>query len=596
MKSAKYLALQQQLSKGWNTWSYGSMLTQVLLPEGLAVKVNFRQSFIGIPNDPSFFIGDAVVDKSELIKPIAHTVDGSYTELIVNKWHGNTIRVQSATNNNELFVLITPVINSPDIHYNIELEAGILWNGSGTVTKNKNFLLAKIERKSISIQSTNKTLDAYHTYLSPYLICKGDTTTAFYTGNKKSLKEIEALIARAKRKYEGDANAYGDLSEAFKGIETVLGWNTIYDAEQKRIITPVSRGWNKAWQGFVLFEWDTYFASYLFGLFNKDYAYSNAIAVTKGINKLGHIGHWQMPGHHAAEGMSQPPVGSMICWKLYDKYHDKWFLSEVYKELLTWNKWWFDNRMNHGKLSWGGWKNAEPQIAAWESGMDNSPMYEDIRMIHNGNSSLQNLWDVGLNSLYVNDCKNLKKMAMVLGKTSDLDELSRRELLITKSVEELWNENEGIFLNKYVDSANSYRLSPTLFYPMLAGIATKKQAEKMVKEHYYNNKEFYSDLIMPSISFNDKSFDNQYWRGSIWPPLNFMVYLGLRDYDPKAATILAEKSYMLFTKAWAEHNAVFENINSLKGVQDIKDQVNCDPFYHWGALMGIMQFLDKGKY
>ena len=118
----------------------------------------------------------------------------------------------------------------------------------------------------------------------------------------------------------------------------------------------------------------------------------------------------------------------------------------------------------------------------------------------------------------------------------------------------------------------------------------------MLKEHFYNPNEFYSEYLLPSCAFNDVSYDNNYWRGAIWGPMNFLVYLGLRNYDQKAASELAEKSYKMFIEAWQKHGAVFENINSQKGVENRKDQLNCDPFYHWGALMGIMKFMEKGKY
>ena len=76
-------------------------------------------------------------------------------------------------------------------------------------------------------------------------------------------------------------NSFGKLAEAFKAMQTILAWNTIYDAPNNRAITPVSRFWNHTWGGFVLFDWDTYFASYMLAMFNKDLAYANAIEITK---------------------------------------------------------------------------------------------------------------------------------------------------------------------------------------------------------------------------------------------------------------------------------------------------------------------------
>jgi hypothetical protein len=594
--SQNYLDIQTRLAQGWNTWSYGSMLTHVLLPEGLSMQINLRQSFIGTPGDRKFFISEFNSDTSGLVRPIAHSFDGSYTELLINNWKGNTIRVQSASKGNDIAILVTPIVRSPNIRYNIELETGILWNREGSIRRSGKTIKAKFKDSEYIIRSTSPIIETFHSYPSPYLVFKGDTAIALYTGTEKSLSDIEAIIEQAKNEYNSYALKYGKLAEGFKCIQSVLGWNTIYDAEKNRIITPVARDWNLSWQGYVLFAWDTYFASYLFALDNKDLAYSNAIAITKGMNHLGYVGQWQMPGM-VAQGISNPPVGSMVCWMIYEKYREKWFLEEVYNELISWNRWWVNNRIYKNFLTWGCEKGDDHKMAELESGLDNSPMYDDAKIVDVGNNSLMDLADVGLNSIYAADCKYLAKIAQELGKTDDKNELTARAVQFEGKLQTLWNEKSGLFLNKYPDQQIfSKRLSPTLFYPMLAGSPNQKQAQRMIKEHFYNPDEFYSNYMLPSCAFNDKSYDNNYWRGAVWGPMNFLVYLGLRDYDKKAASELSDKSYDMFIKSWERYGTVFENINSQKGVDKRKDQLNSDPFYHWGALMGVMKFMDKGIY
>jgi len=594
-QSNKYTELQQNLCKGWNTWSYGSMLSHVLLPEGLVMKINLRQTFIGKPGDAAFFVDEFNADTSRLVRPIAHTYDGSYTELLINNWKGNTLRVQSATIGKDVVVMVTPVIQS-NIRYFIELETGIMWNREGNIKRTGQTITAKFKNTEYVIRSTAKNFESYHSYTSPYLTYKGDSAIGFYTGAEKPLTEISSIIENAKNKYYSHSEKFGELAEGFRCIQTVLGWNTIYDAEKNRAITPVTRSWNEAWQGYVLFEWDTYFAAFLFPLDNKELAYSNAIGMTKGMNLEGYVGQWQMPGQ-VATGISQPPVGSMICWMIYEKYQEDWFLEEVYTELLSWNRWWALNRVNSDYLTWGCKKGYGHQMAAWESGLDNAPMYDEAQMVDVGENSLFDLADVGLNSLYVADCQYLAKIASQLGKAKDANELAGRAAKFSVTTKSLWDAESGIFLNKYLSKQGfSKRLSPTLFYPMLAGIPSDKQAGQMLKEHFYNPNEFYSDYMLPSCAFNDASYDNNYWRGAIWGPMNFLVYLGLRNYDQKAAGELADKSYQMFIQSWQKHGAVFENINSQKGVTSRSDQLNCDPFYHWGALMGIMKFMEKDNY
>ncbi len=66
-------------------------------------------------------------------------------------------------------------------------------------------------------------------------------------------------------------------------MQTILAWNLTYDPENDRAISPVSRSWSADWGGYVLFDWDTYFASFMYGLYNRDLAFANAVEVTKGI-------------------------------------------------------------------------------------------------------------------------------------------------------------------------------------------------------------------------------------------------------------------------------------------------------------------------
>jgi len=59
---------------------------------------------------------------------------------------------------------------------------------------------------------------------------------------------------------------------------TPVGWNIIYDASKNRVIYPVSRIWNQNFGGhYVLFDWDTYFASYMASMESKELAYANAV-------------------------------------------------------------------------------------------------------------------------------------------------------------------------------------------------------------------------------------------------------------------------------------------------------------------------------
>ncbi len=118
----------------------------------------------------------------------------------------------------------------------------------------------------------------------------------------------------------------------------------------------------------------------------------------------------------------------------------------------------------------------------------------------------------------------------------------------------------------------------------------------MVREQLMNPEEFWGEFVIPATPRTEKAFDNQeYWRGRIWGPMNFLVYLGMRNYDfAEARGQLVEKSRNLFLKEWKTNRHVHENYNAKLGVGD--DVTSSDPFYHWGALLVFMDALRQGAY
>lgn len=96
------------------------------------------------------------------------------------------------------------------------------------------------------------------------------------------------------------------------------------------------------------------------------------------------------------------------------------------------------------------------------------------------------------------------------------------------------------------------------------------------------------------IARNDPAYpDQNYWRGRIWGPMNFLVYLSLCKYDlPQARKDLSEKSKQLLLKEWLENGHVYENYDGDSGVGgNVK---NADAFYHWGGLLGIITLMEEG--
>jgi len=590
--------LNNRLSKGWNTWYTGSVLTHVLLPECFIINFQLVSGQTGDTLKEALF-GRDDYDSKENVIPGPHSYDGSYTELLA-EWQDISIKVQSAAKDDQLYLLITPIRYSPGDELLIIPQ--MLWGRKGDITVNNGLIRANTPSGDIEVTAVGGQFKTTPENIKASL----REVIALSSDASKSTEDIEEIINDSKTKFLAGIPNYKEAKELHNAMQTVLAWNTIYDPINNRTITPVSRNWAAPAGGWVLFEWDTYFASYMLSLDNKDLAYANAIAITKEITDKGFVPNNTQPGHKS-EDRSQPPVGSFVVKEIYRKYREKWFLDELFDDLLRWNRWWADNRDIDGYLSYG----TDPydfgnvkyrstrgigklQGAKWESGLDNSPMYDDV--VFDTTFHQMMLADVGLMSLYINDCRSLAEIAGVLGKTEIMKELTERAEKYSKKLETLWNDEFGLYLNKNLATGKfSYRLSPTLFYPLLAKVPDQHQARRMIDEHFYNPEEFWGEFIIPSIARNDSAFkDNLYWRGRIWAPMNFLVYLGIRNYDlPDAQKDMVEKSKNLLLKSWLGEKHVYENYNAETGQGD--DVAGwSDKFYHWGALLGFIDMIDEG--
>ena len=92
---------------------------------------------------------------------------------------------------------------------------------------------------------------------------------------------FKTIIERQRQAYEQSVASAGASAPILDAIETTLGWDTIYEPDKRRVISPVSRVWNLNWGGYVLFDWDTFFAATLAGIGDRDLAYANAMEILR---------------------------------------------------------------------------------------------------------------------------------------------------------------------------------------------------------------------------------------------------------------------------------------------------------------------------
>lgn len=598
-------AAQRRLARGWNTWDSRNVLAFVRLPEAASFNLAFKQvTWIGHEYLPNALIGRRH-EGAEQVRPGAHALDGRYTSLELT-WRSLRVRVESAhLPDGELVVLLTP-LSEPITPVRVVVETGLPWNAAGAWRRTAGGLEAGLPGgRRVLLFATGRALeDPYVATKTPYLIMAMDRPLGLSTGRRLRLAQIEHAIAQARQTFEAASRNDDALHASLLAVESALGWNTIYEPRHRRVIVTVGRLWNEEYGGYCLFGWDNFFLAYLAGLFDRDLAVSSFVEHLRSRTEAGFIPNDDRGNETKSWDHSQPPVGALMLRELYKRFPERWLLAASFDDLLAWNRWWMQARLNDGLLSYGsspapnpyGQKGVHGTVTAgYESGMDDSPMYADVPF--NTTKNTLELQDVGLNSLHIADSRALAEVAAMLGRHAEQAELEARALSLSAQLERLWDEPTGLYLNRRSDTGMlSSRLSPTLFYPLLAELPAAARARRMLDEHFYNSAEFHGQVMLPSIARSDPSFPQQrYWKGAVWPPLNFLVYLGLRRAGLQhAATELADKSLALFLTEWQRKGYVSENYSALTGTGD-DERLSSDVFHTWGALMAAPALIERGR-
>ena len=587
---ASYEELRKQTNRGWNTWYSPSMTSHVRLPDGFCIALCFK--------DPSVrnVIRDLKPDDFHM-RPGARSADGSYTELSFRPG-GTGITVQSAAADGEQFILVTPAIGGEAP--TLIVEAQLLWGRAGSVFLRDGRLGAELESgEKTEIFTTGKPSGYAHPHgTAPCLILQLDAPVAVST-RPASVAEVTAILESAKKKLNDEDARFGDYAQAFSAMRSCLAWNTIYEPEHDRICTPVARSWSADNGGYVLFEWDTYFSALMSSLFSRELAYLNACAVTQGMTSDGFV-----PNFRASSGVSydrsQPPVGALVTLRLWERFGDDAFVHELFPALYRWNTWFAENRtLPGGTMCWGsGTKRGDRvvnvgdlQAAKYESGLDNSPMYDDA--VFDETTGLMMVEDVGLTALFAEDCRCLWKLAGIIGNGEAKHVLEKRMRLAEDALETLWNEETGIYENRDALTGRfMHRISPTNLYALFSHTVSEERKRRISEQYLLNPEELGGEFMLPSISRADPAYpDQDYWRGRIWAPMNYLVYEALTEAGmTREARLLAQSSKRILLGEWLQRGHVHENYSGNDGTGCHETS---NSFYHWGGLLGYIAITEQ---
>jgi mannosylglycerate hydrolase len=283
------------------------------------------------------------------------------------------------------------------------------------------------------------------------------------------------------------------------------------------------------------------------------------------------------PPEPKTSGIVQPPVHATAVWRVYRRARDgdeaKGFLRELLPGLVAWHAYLYRERTRDGDGLVEIWH-------PWESGMDNSPLWDDAlarisptrdaipdyeRVDLNFVAAAQRptdaeydryaylvklyrdcgydperirdecpfvVHDVLFNSLLVQANRDLAKIARILGEDPGPFE-AWAERTAAGLEAKLWDDVEGSYEDYDVRAGERVRVQTAgAFSPLFAGIPTEDRARQLKKRLPASTVTVDGvGRVVTSVPPGNASFDPAlYWRGPVWPMINWVVQAGLRRY------------------------------------------------------------------
>jgi mannosylglycerate hydrolase len=284
------------------------------------------------------------------------------------------------------------------------------------------------------------------------------------------------------------------------------------------------------------------------------------------------------PRDRKTSGVVQPPIHATAVLCVYQHAKDKAaaeeFLERTFPKLKAWHEYLHRERDPRGE---GLVYIRHP----WESGMDNSPMWDqimerlqlrpdqipqyrraDTHFVAAGDRPLDAAYDrfaylvklfadrdydeariredcpfliqdVLFNALMCRADRDLAQIARVVGEDPSSSEERAAKTARTLN-EKLWDEQHGIYLDFDLVSNRPLEVyvAPN-FVPLYAGVPDEEQARRMVDTLENTGFGLSDESLTPVPSYDRYGFaffPTRYWRGPVWANINWFLMRGLERY------------------------------------------------------------------
>ncbi len=167
-----------------------------------------------------------------------------------------------------------------------------------------------------------------------------------------------------------------------------------------------------------------------------------------------------------------------------------------------------------------------------------------------------------------------------------------------------WNEQKGMYLNRYVTGTWALHSGATGFYPLAAGAVDTPDKLSRLVNSLTDPRKFWGEYPVPTLSRDDENYGKRkvnpggrpgpaylQYRGSVVPYVNYLLYHGLVRYGlDRIAGEVAYKSVMLWRNT---KDTGIENYSMyLPNGKRIKSREYLSNTGNMLALMGVQELID----
>lgn len=312
-----------------------------------------------------------------------------------------------------------------------------------------------------------------------------------------------------------------------------------------RCLTPDNNKFRGIW------NWDSAFHAIGLARWDTELAKENILGFLKFQKEDGMLPDVIRENGEIVDKYSKPPVFAWATEILFSRGADKDFVNEVYPKLVLNAQWWEKNRLYEGLFFYDSADKDSEQYqlhVQYETGWDNSARWD---------YPANEYWAIDLNCFMVMCYTSLSNLALIIEnkedslkwqkKSNDLSSLINEKMW---SKENKWYSDVNRFTNEISDT-----LTPASFMPLYIKIASEEQADSM--RHIAENN---FKCQMPTVSFDNKAYSNDYWRGPTWLNVAYFAAKGLRNYNFEVAEKIKKS---ILDMCDGNKDGIYENYNSI---------------------------------